>query len=505
MFKLKLLAGDKKVIYKPLSLSIRFLIDEKKFKDSFVQVEKILNLRISEIQKKNFLKEGSSEIRVFKKDGKPDEVLIHKIKVDEKFNADYFRNYFAGLIPSIQNEELKYLHIFIPKFEVFKNYFETEEYFYQSVIEGIFFGNYSFNKYLSDKKIQKDLVIHFYADDSKKLKSALTTSTNLMEAVSLTRDLQNEPANVITPQSLAFYAQKLFRNSSVKVSVFDEKEITRRKMGGLLAVGSGSAHPPRFIVLRYNGAPAGRKNKIRNVSIVGKGVTFDSGGISIKPANNMGEMKADMSGAAVTIGILLAASRAKLPVNLTGIIPAAENMLSGNSMRPGDIITTSSGKTIEVDNTDAEGRMILSDALHFASKEKPDVIIDLATLTGACVVALGEFVAGIFTKNDKLAEDLYKAGMKTYDRVWRLPLWDEYNSLNKSDVADVKNDGGRWGGAISAAKFLENFVDKKLVWAHLDIAGPAFPNNINNYSKKLMTGFGVRLLFEYLSSVSSKK
>ncbi|QQS37883.1 MAG: leucyl aminopeptidase [Ignavibacteriales bacterium] len=505
MFKLKLLAGDKKVIYKPLSLSIRFLIDEKKLKESFAQVEKILILRISEIQKKNFLREGTSEIRAYKKDGRPDEVLLHKIKVDDKFSADYFRNYFAGLIPSLEKEELKFLHIFIPKYDVFKNYFETEEYFYQSVIEGIFFGNYTFDKYLSDKKSLKDLTVHIYADDAKKLKSALSTSANLMKAVSITRDLQNEPANVITPQSLAAQVQKLFSGSSVKVNVFDEKEIAKRKMGGLLAVGSGSANPPRFIVMRYNGITAGGKNKTRNIAVVGKGVTFDSGGISIKPANNMGEMKADMSGAAVTIGILLAASKAKLPVNLTGIIPAAENMLSGNSMRPGDIVKTSSGKTIEVDNTDAEGRMILSDALHFASKEKPDVIIDLATLTGACVVALGEFVAGVFTKNDKLADDLYKAGMKTYDRVWRLPLWDDYNSLNKSDVADVKNDGGRWGGAISAAKFLENFVDKKLVWAHLDIAGPAFPNSINNYSKKLMTGFGVRLLFEYLSSVSSKK
>jgi leucyl aminopeptidase len=291
----------------------------------------------------------------------------------------------------------------------------------------------------------------------------------------------------------------------VKVSVFDEKEIARRKMGGLLAVGSGSEHPPRFIVMRYRGVTANKRGKTKNIAVVGKGVTFDSGGISIKPASHMAEMKADMSGAAVTIGIMLAVAKARLPINLVGIIPSAENMLSGNAMRPGDIVTTSSGKTIEVDNTDAEGRMILADALHFASREKPDLIIDLATLTGACVVALGEFVAGLFTKNDKVADDLYKSGIKTFDRLWRLPLWDDYNSLNKSDVADVKNDGGRWGGAISAAKFLENFVDKKINWAHLDIAGPAFPNDVSNYSKKLMTGFGVRLLFDYLNSLSLKK
>jgi leucyl aminopeptidase len=214
----------------------------------------------------------------------------------------------------------------------------------------------------------------------------------------------------------------------------------------------------------------------------------------------MGEMKADMSGAAVVAGTVLAAAKAKLPVKLLGVIPAAENMVDGGSMRPGDVVITSSGKSIEVDNTDAEGRMILADALHYASKQKPDAIIDLATLTGACVVALGEFVAGLFTKDDQLANKLYNSGLKTYDRLWRMPMWDDYNELIKSDVADVHNTGKvRWGGAITAAKFLEHFVDENISWAHLDIAGPAMANSYNNYSKKYMTGFGVRLLFDYLS------
>jgi leucyl aminopeptidase len=213
----------------------------------------------------------------------------------------------------------------------------------------------------------------------------------------------------------------------------------------------------------------------------------------------MDEMKADMSGAAVVAGVILAAAKTKLPVNILGVIPAVENMPSAKSFKPGDIVLTSSGKSIEIEDTDAEGRVILSDALEFASKAKPDVIIDLATLTGACVVALGEFVAGLFTKNDKLADELYKTGLKTYDRLWRLPLWDDYNYLIKSNIADVKNLGIRWGSAITAAKFLEKFVDKNIAWAHLDIAGPAMANDFNNYTKKYMTGFGVRLLFEYLS------
>ena len=272
-------------------------------------------------------------------------------------------------------------------------------------------------------------------------------------------------------------------------------------MGGLLAVGMGSDKPPRFVIIEYNGAikySTSKKKLGKRIALVGKGVTFDSGGISIKPYQDMWEMKADMSGAAVVAGAILSAAKLKLPINIVGLIPTAENMLSGSSMRPGDVVVTSSGKSIEVDNTDAEGRMILADALNYASKLKPDVIIDLATLTGACVVALGEFVAGLFSKNEELSKELYRLGLKTHERVWSLPMWDEFHTLNKSDVADVKNVGGRWGGAITAAKFLENFVDKKVVWAHLDIAGPAMANNYNNYSKKFMTGYGVRLLIEYL-------
>jgi leucyl aminopeptidase len=214
-------------------------------------------------------------------------------------------------------------------------------------------------------------------------------------------------------------------------------------------------------------------------------------------------MKPDMSGAAVVAGTLLAAAKSNLPVDILGIIPAAENMVSGKAVRPGDIIRTASGKSIEIIDTDAEGRVILSDALDYASKGKPDVIIDLATLTGSCVVALGEFVAGLFTKDEALSKEIYSAGLVTHDRVWPMPMWDDYHEMIKSDIADVKNLGGKWGGAISAAKFLENFVDKKIPWAHLDIAGPSMANNYNNYTKKYMTGFGVRLLFEYLRKISS--
>ena len=499
MFNFNLRSGNKKITYKNLSVSLRYLIDEKKLDESLNNIERAFNIKLSELQRKTFLSKNGTEIRISKRDGKPDEVCIFKVKLEDNFSVDYFRNHLAGFLQQLEKEEVRNLHIFIPKYQAFQKYFEREEYFYQTFIEGIIFGNYSFDKYKTDNNENKNLSIFFYADNEKKLKTALNDAQNLMEGVNFAKDLENEPAITVTPNELAKRISSTLTQAGVIVTVFNEKEIKKRKMGGLTAIGMGSDNPPRFIVLEYNSSGKNKnKKKKKKIALVGKGITFDSGGISIKPSDDMGEMKADMSGAAVVAGTILAAAKSGLTVDLLGVIPSAENMPSGKSVRPGDIIVTASGKSIEIIDTDAEGRVILSDALNFASKEKPDVIIDLATLTGACVVALGEFVAGLFTKDEKLSKELYNAGLITHDLVWSLPLWDDYNELIKSDVADVKNLGGKWGGAISAAKFLENFVDKKIPWAHLDIAGPSMANNYNNYTKKYMTGFGVRLLFEYL-------
>jgi leucyl aminopeptidase len=332
-----------------------------------------------------------------------------------------------------------------------------------------------------------------------KLHYSITNAVKIMSGVTLTRDLENEPGSGLTPPVFAERIYDALSNDNVSVTIWDEKEIKRKKMGGLLSVGSGSDNPPRFIIIDYT--PAGKSRKFKTVALVGKGITFDAGGISIKPAAEMGDMKADMSGAAVVAGVIYAASRMKMPLHLIGIIPAAENLLSGKSYRPGDIIRTASGKTVEVDNTDAEGRIILADALNYASEQEPDYIIDLATLTGACVVALGPFTAGLFTNNKFLREAVFTSGQKTYERVWELPLWQEYGDLIKSDVADIKNLGGKWGGAITAAKFLEHFVEPEIPWAHLDIAGPTFPAKMKNYDKKFMSGFGVRLIIETLNKI----
>jgi leucyl aminopeptidase len=503
MFNLNIKSGNKKISYKNLSVCVRFLIDEKKLDASIKNIERVFNIRLSELQKKSFLSKDGAEIRISKFDGKPDEVYIFKIKTDNNFSVDFFRNHLAGFLPQLVKEEVKHLHIFIPKYQAFQKYFEREEYFYQAFIEGIILGNYSFTKYKTDNNEEKNLSVYFYADNEKKLQSALTDAQNLMAGLSFTKDLQNEPAITITPNELAKSIVSAFSHLDVKITVFNEKEIKKKKMGGLIAIGKGSENPPRFIILEYNPELKGKnKKRKKRIALVGKGVTFDSGGISIKPANNMGEMKADMAGAAVVVGTIMAAAKSNLQVDILGVIPAAENMVSGKAVRPGDIIITASGKSIEVVDTDAEGRVILSDALDFVSREKPDIIIDLATLTGSCVVALGEFVAGLFTKDEYLSKSIYDAGLITHDRVWPMPMWDDYNELNKSDLADVKNLGSKWGGAISAAKFLENFVDKEIPWAHIDIAGPSMANNYNNYTKKYMTGFGVRLLFEFLRKIS---
>ncbi len=505
MYKINLISGGTKISYQPLSITLKYLIDYKKTVNNLLNLENIFNIKFSELQKKNFLSSEVNRIRINKPSGKPDAVIFQKIKTEE-LNADYFRDQLAEFIANLQSEVIKNLYVFIPSFSEVKKYFENEEYYYQSFAEGILLGNYSFNKYKKEKQKDKILNVYFYAEDQKKLKSALLTAQNLISSVALTRDYQNEPANNLTPDLFAKRIINELRPLGIKVTVFGQKEIRKRKMGGLIAIGQGSINKPRFIVLEYKPAlksNTNKKGKTKTIALVGKGITFDTGGISLKPSKGMGAMKADMSGAAVVAGTLSAAAKSNLPVHLYGIIPAAENMCSGESIRPGDIVKISNGKSVEIEDTDAEGRVVLADALHYASQLKPDQIIDLATLTGACVVALGEFVAGLFTKDEQMAEQLYKSGMKTYDRVWRLPLWDDFNGLIKSDVADVANLGNtRWAGAITAAKFLEHFVDKNIPWTHLDIAGPAMNNSSKSYTKKYMTGFGVRLLFDYLSKES---
>ena len=498
MFKLNYKLGGK-LGFDNLSVAMYYIQDDKSINDNLIAFEKKFRIKLSELQKKNLLVKKNKQLNFFNSKGKQEQIIIHKFTFDEKFTVDYFRNHLAGFIKEIKNDEVQSLHIFIPDFNLIKKYFDDKEYFYRSFIEGLSLGNYTFDKYKKEKDKTRNLSVSIYADDEKVLKSAINKNNSVIDGIFFTKDLQNEPPSALRPFELADRIKENLSKHGMKVTVFDEKEIKKRNMGGLLAVGQGSNAKPRFIVIEYK--PKNKKSNGKKIALVGKGVTFDTGGYCIKPWQGMLEMKADMSGAALVAGTMLAAAKANIPFEILGVIPAAENMINGEAMRPSDIVKTASGKTIEVGHTDAEGRMILADALDYASKQKPDEIIDFATLTGACVVALGLNVAGLFTKNDRLADELYRTGMKTYDRVWRLPMWDEYHKENESKIADLNNDGGKWGGAITAAKFLENFVDKNIPWAHLDIAGPAVANDLTNYNKDYMTGFGVRLMFEYLSNI----
>jgi leucyl aminopeptidase len=288
-------------------------------------------------------------------------------------------------------------------------------------------------------------------------------------------------------------AKKMARNPRVKVSHLDEKKMLAMGMGAFMAVSQGSDNPGRMIIINYNG---GSKNQAP-IALVGKGITFDTGGISLKPPPAMDEMKYDMGGAAAVLGATKAAIEAKLPINLLTIVAAAENMPSGGATRPGDIVTTSSGKTVEILNTDAEGRLVLCDALTHAQTFKPRTIIDVATLTGACIMALGSHASGLFANDDALADDLLEAGQDTGDRSWRLPLWDDYQAGLNSNFADMANVGGRGAGSVTAACFLSRFVDDT-PWAHLDIAGSAFNGGANKGS----TGRPVPMLFKYLVNQS---
>jgi leucyl aminopeptidase len=370
-----------------------------------------------------------------------------------------------------------------------------------SVVEGAMLGAYKFDKYLTldNRKPKVELLNIALTSVSAAIgRKAARDAQLVCDAVYLARDLSNAPPNEIYPQALAETAAKVARKYGIRAKIFDERQIRNMKMGGLLAVNSGSDKPPRFITLEYRGNP---KNKDW-YAIVGKGITFDSGGISIKPASGMSEMKMDMAGAAAVIGTMQSIASLKIPVNVVGIAPATENLPSGSAYKPGDIITTMSGITIEVDNTDAEGRIILSDALYYAQRYKPKAIIDLATLTGACVVALGQHATGMFGTGEDIMAQLKEAGEKTYERVWQLPIYEEYEKQIRSDVADVKNVGGRWAGAITAALFLKKFVGN-YPWVHLDIAGTAMLEEATDYAPKGGSGIGVRLLTQFFKQVAA--
>lgn len=367
----------------------------------------------------------------------------------------------------------------------------------RAVAEGLALGSYSFDQYRTKPEEKEALeTIRFLVPENSDCEAAaqlLDEARLLCEAVRFARDLVSQPGNVATPSWLAEKALEMAALFDIPCHVWDREDIDRHGMAAFLAVARGSRQQPRFVTFDYRGAGSGKKP----VVLVGKGITFDSGGISLKPREGMERMKDDMAGAAVVMGVLVAAASLKLPLNIVGLMPLAENLPDGNACKPGDVIRSLSGKTIEVVNTDAEGRLVLCDALHHALSYRPAAVIDVATLTGACVVALGSLASGLLSNDEALVRSLRKAGEATGEKVWQLPLWDEYGDQMKSDIADMKNSGGPQAGTITAAWFLKNFVGRTK-WAHLDIAGTAWEEKGRHYLPKGATGTGVRLLVEYL-------
>ncbi len=368
----------------------------------------------------------------------------------------------------------------------------------KSLIEGTVLANYRFEKYITDKDKHisklKNIII---ADENFSKKKALELQT-LLESIYITRDLVNEPANYLSAEKLSEIIVKIGNDCGFKTEVFNKKKIESLKMGGLLAVNKGSLENPTFNIMVWK--PKNAKNS-KPFVLVGKGVTYDTGGTSLKPSASMQTMKCDMAGAATVVGLMYAIAKNKLPIHVVGLIPATDNKLDNKAIVPGDIITMYSGHTVEVLNTDAEGRLILADALHFAKKYDPELVIDFATLTGAAARAIGEYGSVVFQKDAQDAiQNLKTAGEITYERIVEFPLWQEYFDQITSDVADLKNIGGAEGGANSAAKFLEFFTEYP--WIHIDIAGPSFLEKSVGYLVKGGTGVGVRLVYEFLNKQS---
>jgi len=366
----------------------------------------------------------------------------------------------------------------------------------KTVAESLLSGLYAFDKYLTeqDQKATPVSSVTLLYSGASAFAAGVKEAEIICASANRTRDLVNEGAAIINPRTLAQHAQSVAKSVGISCTILDAKAITRQNMAGMQAVAKGSDEPPTFTILEYN------KKGRETIVLVGKGVCFDSGGLGIKPGKAMWDMKTDMAGAATVLGIIEAAARLQIPYHIVALLPSVENMTGGKAYKPGDILKYANGKTVEVLHTDAEGRLILADALIYAERFDPDIIIDFATLTGACVVALGTQAAGIMGNNDPLIAGIQESGLATYERVWQLPLYEEYTEQIKGQFSDLQNLGGWAGnaGAITAGAFLKEFVPAKARWAHIDIAGTAYLDEPKDKYDFGATGFGVRLIIDWM-------
>lgn len=418
-----------------------------------------------------------------------DKVLLVGLGEKNKLQADNLRTVYFKVGKELMKSKVKSVDINVPKFENI-DYDKTLE----AIVEGLLQSEYSFEKYLSEKKTKpsvENVYLDILEEHENMAKEIIEETINLVDGIFFARDLVNEPAMYMTPGVLANNAKSQLEELGVKVDIYNKKEIEKLGMNAFLAVAEGSVNEPKLIVMNYEGDP----NSEEKLALVGKGLLFDSGGYSLKPANSMVTMHSDMAGSASVIGAMKALAKNKIKKNVVGIVAACENLISGGAYKPGDIVVSMSGKSIEVLNTDAEGRLTLADALWYATKEiKADKIVDIATLTGACVVALGSVNTGAITNNKELMANVKEASKLAGEPVWELPNNEEYKELIKGKFADLSNTGGRGAGAITAGLFLEEFVDNT-PWVHLDIAGTSYLGKERGYLPKGATGVPVKTLY----------
>ncbi len=496
MANLKIKVKPGSVPKEPCEIGVLYLFEESPLGPMAETLDEAVDKTISTLIEKGEFKPGLNSTYLLHTYGKvpPERLLLVGLGKEKDFSVDKLRQ--ATATAAKEARSLGFKGLTLPIYPVISNDVVKTS---QAITEGTLLGLYRFSRFKHPEPEEKKELesVALLVEETRQLEGAkegIRRGEIISEATCFVRDLVNLPANEATPAMLAKTAKNMARELGLKVKVWEGEALEKLGMGGIVGVGKGSVNSPRFVVLEY-----GVKGRADTVALVGKGVTFDSGGISLKPWKEMDKMKGDMAGAASVLGALRALAKLKVPLHVIGLIPLAENMPGGAAIRPGDIITCLGGKTIEIITTDAEGRLIVADALAYATRYKPRAIIDLATLTGACVVALGEITTGLMGNNEELKKRIKEAGEATHERVWELPLWDDYDELIKSDIADMKNAGPGVAGAITGACFLKKFVGD-YPWVHLDIAGTAWADKNGPYWREGATGVGVRLLSELLSN-----
>jgi len=482
------------------AIVVNFFEGMKHPEEKLATIDKVLGGAISQLISQGEIKGKLNEVTIVHSLGQlpAARVVVVGLGKREELNQDKVRGAVAETCRRLQQKSIDHIATIAHGAGIAGISLESAA---QAVTEGALLGVYSFRKHITKEAEYGEIKQLILVGSDKAELPLLVQGSNkgkiLAEATNLARDMVNESANFMTPKHMAEMATKLAETYGLEVSVLEQEQMQELGMGGLLGVAQGSQQPPKFIVLHYKGKDSAETD----VALVGKGITFDSGGISIKPSEGMGEMKGDMAGGAAVMAAISAIAQLKPRVNVMAVIPATENLPSGKALKPGDILTAMNGKTIEIISTDAEGRLILADALSYAKKLGVKFMIDVATLTGACRVALGDIYSGAFSNNQGLMDKVITAGAEAGELIWQMPMHELYREQIKSDVADIKNVGGKWGGAITGAQFLAEFVGDT-PWVHLDIAGKEISEKEQGYLVKGATGVPVRTLVNLVLSLA---